>query len=68
MAQKKRIKEEISYTDAIAEVEKIIAELSNGKVEIDTLPTHVKRGSELIELCRNRLRETEEALNKVFKE
>lgn len=70
MAQKKRTKEEteISYNEAIGEIETIIAELSRGSVDIDTLPSQVKRGTELIAKCRGKLRETEEAVNKVFKE
>lgn len=69
MAAKKRTNEvEISYSDAIGEIENIIAGLSRGNVDIDTLPAQVKRGTELIAICRNKLRDTEESVNKVFKE
>lgn len=69
MAQKKRTPEsEISYSTAIDEIEKIVAELSNGSIDIDSLPAHVKRGAELIALCRNKLRETEESVTKIFNE
>lgn len=69
MAQKKRNStEEISYSAAMDEIEKIIAELSKGSVDIDTLPAQVKRGAELIAVCRNKLRETEESVSKIFNE
>lgn len=70
MAQKKRTNEEteISYSQAIGEIETIIAELTRGSVDIDTLPAQVKRVTELIAKCRGKLRETEEAVNNVFNE
>lgn len=69
MAQKKRISEDnISYSVAINEIEEIVAQLSDGTIDIDTLPAKVKRGAELISLCRNRLRETEESVAKILDE
>ena len=51
---------EISYSEAMAEVEQILASLGDGAINIDTLSERVKRASELISLCRARLRKAEE--------
>ncbi len=59
---------EISYTEAIAEIEKIMTKLRGESVDVDTLTAEVKQASELIELCKQRLRTTEEEVNKLFNE
>ncbi len=51
---------EISYSEAMAEVEQILASLGDGAINIDTLSERVKRASELISLCRARLRKAED--------
>lgn len=51
---------EISYSEAMAEVEQILASLGDGAINIDTLSERVKRASELISLCRTRLRKAED--------
>lgn len=63
MADKK-----ISYTDAMAEIEKILAELKGDNIDVDTLTEKVARASSLIELCKNRLRATAEEVKKLFEE
>lgn len=47
--------EEIGYADALAELEKILAELERADVDVDVLATRVQRASELIKLCRDRI-------------
>lgn len=60
--------EEIPYSQAIGEIKEIVAKLSSGEIDIDTLPKEVKRGAELISMCKKRLRTTEESIDKAFKE
>ncbi len=59
-------KKEITYTEAMAEIEKIMAKLRGESVDVDTLTAEVKRASELIEMCKKRLRTTEEEVSKLF--
>ena len=59
---------EFSYTEAMAEIERIMAKLRSESVDVDTLAVEVKRASELIEKCKARLRTTEEEVNKLFSE
>ncbi|MBE6211377.1 MAG: exodeoxyribonuclease VII small subunit [Rikenellaceae bacterium] len=59
-------KREISYTEAMAEIEKIMSKLRSESIDVDTLTAEVKRASELIEMCKKRLRTTEEEVRKLF--
>ena len=43
------------YGAAIAELEQILAELERGSVDVDRLGAQVKRASELIRFCRERV-------------
>jgi exodeoxyribonuclease VII small subunit len=47
--------EEIGYADALAELERILAELERADVDVDVLATRAQRASELIKLCRDRI-------------
>ena len=44
-----------SYSDAIEEVENILAELEGSVVDVDHLAERVQRASELLKICRDRL-------------
>ena len=59
-------KKEIPYTEAMAEIEKIMSKLRSESIDVDTLTAEVKRASELIEMCKKRLRTTEEEVRKLF--
>ncbi len=59
-------KKKISYAEALAEIEAIIAGFTDGDPDIDTLASRVKRASELIAFCKERLRKAEEEVNKAF--
>jgi len=50
------------------ELEEIVAEIEQGEITIDTLSEKVKRASELIRICKNKLIATEEDVNKILKE
>ena len=56
---------EISYTEAVKELEQILENLRSGKVEINELAPTVKRANELVEECRRQLALTREELNKI---
>jgi exodeoxyribonuclease VII small subunit len=58
----------ISYTEAISELEAIVTEIEQGEITIDTLSEKVKRASELIRICKNKLTSTEEDVSKILGE
>ena len=58
----------MTYKEAIAEIEKILKSLREEQNSIDTLSERVARATELIALCREKLRKAEADVNKVLEE
>ncbi|MBQ3209272.1 MAG: exodeoxyribonuclease VII small subunit [Alistipes sp.] len=61
-------KVDISYSEAMAEIEKILGSLQSSDCDVETLAKRVERASELIDLCRKRLRKAEADVDKLFVE
>lgn len=59
---------ELTYSQALSEIEDIVKHIENQEVDLDSLSAKVKRASELIIFCRNRLRQTEEEVDRVLEE
>ena len=57
---------EQSYEASIAEIEKIIKEIEQGEISIDTLSQRVKKAMELIDVCKTKLQTTEAELQKLL--
>ncbi len=57
-----------NYTEAIEELENIVAEIENEDISVDELSAKVKRAAELIRICKNVLYKTEEEVNALLKE
>lgn len=62
------MEKKISYTEAINELEMIVTEIEEGEITIDTLSEKVKRASELIKICKDKLSATEADVNKILGE
>jgi exodeoxyribonuclease VII small subunit len=58
----------LTYAEAIQELETILHEIEDDGTDIDTLTEKVKRAAELIQSCKHKLRNAEEAIGQVFKE
>ena len=56
----------MTYESAIRELKEIIDDLRNELVSVDELTAKVKRAKELIEFCKNKLREVEDDLEGLF--
>ncbi|NJN35583.1 MAG: exodeoxyribonuclease VII small subunit [Saprospiraceae bacterium] len=63
---KKKTTDELTYDSAMHELQKIVAQLQNDSIGIDDLAENVKRASELILFCREKLRTTETDLNSIL--
>lgn len=59
-------KKELTYAEAMAEIEKILARLRNEEMDVDNLAAEVKRATELIASCKTRLRKAEEEVTKIL--
>jgi exodeoxyribonuclease VII small subunit len=59
---------EINYTTAFEELQEIVTEIEQGEISVDELAQKVRRASELIKICKQKLSTTEEDVNKILGE
>jgi len=57
-----------NYVEAFEELQQIVKEIEEGEINVDELSQKVKRATELISICKNKLNSTEEDVNKILKE
>lgn len=57
---------EISYNEALSELESILSSIESGEADIDTLSARVSRATELIKICRERLLKVESEVKKIL--
>lgn len=57
---------EKSYTDSIKELEEILSRIESGDLDVDVLAKEVKRASELIKSCKEKLYKTDEEIKKIL--
>jgi len=60
--------EEMTYTEAFNELQEIVKEMENSEVTIDLLDSKIKRASELLKICKDKLYKTEENVQKILEE
>ena len=60
--------EKIKYGDAINEIEEILESIENEELDVDDLTEKVKRVAQLIKLCKKKLTNTEQAVEKILDE
>jgi len=57
----------LTYTEAVTELENILAELeSNSEVNMDVITEKVKRAAILMELCKKQLHDLDEELEQMM--
>ncbi len=57
----------MTYKEAFDELEKIVASLENDSHEIDKLADRIKRANELVNFCKEKLRNIEDEVNSEIK-
>ena len=60
-------KKNISYNQAIKEIEKIISKIENEDLEVDSLTEYVEKAADLIKICKDKLSKTEIEIEKIIK-
>jgi exodeoxyribonuclease VII small subunit len=60
--------EKLSYSQALSQIEAIIQKFQEGQADIDTLTADVRRATELIRLCKERLTKVERDVEQALKE
>ncbi|GAB6182330.1 exodeoxyribonuclease VII small subunit [Thermodesulfovibrio hydrogeniphilus] len=58
--------ENLSYSKAMKEIEEILKYIESQEVDVDVLVEKVKRATELIRFCKNKLHSAEEELQKTL--
>ena len=61
-------KKELTYGEALREMEVILEKIENEELDVDELTTTVKRVAHLMEVCREKLRKTEVEVEKILEE
>lgn len=56
----------LSYKEAMAQLEEIVQKIENEEPDVDELSTLVKKASELMTFCKKRLKSTEEEINETL--
>jgi exodeoxyribonuclease VII small subunit len=55
-----------TYTQAMQRLETILVQLEEGTATVDTLSELVKEAADLVKFCREKLRNTEDEVQKAF--
>jgi len=61
----KKTNETNTYQSAWDELQQIVQALQDGEIGVDDLSTQIERAAELVKFCRERLRNTEEAVSRL---
>ena len=56
----------MTYKQAITEIEEIIGRIENEELDVDELGKYVKKASELLGFCKNKLTTTEKEIEKIL--
>ena len=57
---------EVTYTEAVSELEAILQMMQGDKCDIDRLTDYTRRATELLTECRSRLTTTDEQLRSIL--
>jgi len=61
-------KTDISYAKAIKEIEEILQKIENEELDVDELSASVKKAADLLKICKSKLHDTEEEIQKILDE
>lgn len=60
-------KKELKYSQAINELQEIVDGLQDEDIDVDELSQKVKRATELISICRDKIQKTEMEVKNILK-
>lgn len=58
----------VTYNNAISEIEEILEKIENEELDVDELAEKVKRVSQLLKICKEKLQTTNEQVEQILKE
>ncbi|MGX8690201.1 MAG: exodeoxyribonuclease VII small subunit [Bacteroidaceae bacterium] len=56
----------MKYEEAMKQLEKIVAEIEENKLDMDRIGESLKEARELIKFCKDKLYETDEEIKKIL--
>lgn len=56
---------ELSYNEAIIEIEKILEKINSSELDVDNLSEMVSRANELLDLCKKKLLKAQDEVAKI---
>jgi len=59
-------KKEESYSESVKELENILEQIESGDLDVDALTDQIKKASELIKSCKEKLYKTDEEIKKIM--
>lgn len=59
-------KKEKSYSESVKELESILEQIESGDLDVDALTDKIKRASELLKACKEKLYKTDEEIKKIM--
>ena len=57
----------VTYNEAISEIEEILERIENEELDVDELAEKVKRVSQLLKICKEKLQTTNEQVEQILK-
>ncbi len=60
-------KENMTYAKAMEELQKIVEDINKGNISIDELAEKIKRATQLIKFCKEKLKNTQEEVEEILK-
>lgn len=62
------MEENLTYKEAVQEIEMIVKKIEEDDLDVDELSAAVKRATELLRWCKQKLKSTEDDLNQSLEE
>ena len=57
---------EIKYEEAVHKLETIVDKMERGELDIDSMAAQLKEAQELVKLCKQKLKRTDEEIQKLL--
>ena len=57
---------EIKYEEAVHKLEAIVDKMERGELDIDSMPAQLKEAQELVKLCKQKLKRTDNEIQKLL--
>ncbi len=61
-------KKKLTYKEAVSEIEEILEKLENEELDVDELAAKVKRVSQLLKFCKDKLSGTEKEIQNIIED